>query len=477
MKAWHEDPMASSDVFENMKLESDVMDVVRVVQAMNLASGTITKTEFELRKKIVLDSLSRFREALQDVHLTGHQALSDSHSFLSQFVEGSGAPVRRFLEETLPSAIRLMEVIQHHVTEDLERSQAFYPSSGPAAIFLGWSDPLLAFVRKVPLLFATGNAVCVKPSRSSARAVWAISQIWQKALADSGAPAGMFSVLLGRGAGSDTVGEILLKHPSFKNIHWIGRSETAILARPIALEAGKRFFFSGSGRNPAIVFAPAQGGDLASDQQLQATLQAIVRLAKDPHGWGPYRPSRLFIQESIYKKALEILQAELEMAKLGSPQDMNTEIGPIPEVSAERFQNQLKLALSETGKLVTGGGVVDRGLVQPTLVRDLTNCSTLQGEELEGVFLTAASFKYQHEAVKYANTSPLGLAGFVFHPDVEKSRSLALRLEVARLIVTNRPDRAELLAMSAPAVKNSASAADGVHETFEQGRIRPSVLG
>ena len=292
-----------------------------------------------------------------------------------------------------------------------------------------------------------------------------------------GAPSGTLGVLLGHGVGQETIGELLLKHPSFKNIHWIGRSESALTARPVALEARKRFFYFGSGRNPAILFAPTASADGVPEQSLERNLKAIVHLAKDPHGWGPYRPSRLFIQESIYKKSLEILEAELQAVKPGEPRNTDTDLGVIPKTSIERFQAQLKLALSETGKLVTGGDVLGDGLVRPTLVRDLTNCSTLQGEELEGVFLTAASFKYQHEAVKYANTSPLGLAGFVLHSDLDKARGLASRLEISRLIVTADPDRAELVAMEAPGVKNSAGGLDGLAATYEQGRFRPQILG
>lgn len=463
--------MASSHVFENLKLESDVMDVVRVVQAMNAANASLSKTEFAVRRTMVLESLTRFKDALCSVQRLGNAALAVEDSFLFQFVRGSGAPAKQVLTEMIPAAIALMDKICKHVTDDLDQTGAFFPASGPVALFLGWSDPLLSFVRKVPLLFAVGNGVCVKPSRSSARAVWAVAELWRTALEESGAPAGLFSVLLGKGAGQDTVGEILLKHPSFKNIHWIGRSESALVARSTALEAGKRFYFYGSGRNPAIVFASSYGGELEN------LLKAIVSLAKDAHGLGPYRPSRLFIQESVYKESLETLQAELQRLKAGDPFDWVTDVGPIPMASAERFQSQLKLALSETGKLVTGGEVLGDGLVKPTLVRDLTNCSTLQGEELEGVFLTAASFKYQHEAVKYANTSPLGLAGFVFHPDLERARALASRLEVSRLIVSSQPARADLMAVGAPPVKNSASVADGLSATYELGRIRPAVLG
>lgn len=483
-KAWHEVLMTSSHVFENLiagtltrdssKTESDLFDVIRVVQQMNAANAVLGKMDFETRRSMTLTAISQFRHLLNIEFQKGLDALSDSDSFLSRYVNSSGAPASRLLVESFPAALQLLDKIEKMISSDLEDHGVFFPSTGPVALFLGWSDPLVSFIRKVPLLFATGNGICIKASTSSAGAIMAVSKVWNSALEVAGAPPGMFSVLSGRGVGEETVGDLLLKHPSFKNVYWIGRSDSALAARAVALEAGKRFYFFGSGRNPAILFAPPAGAE--GEAALEKTLDGVVNLAQDPHGWGPYRPSRLFIQEAIYKKSLEYLEAKLRAVKVGDPRQSQTELGWLPSRAVERFQAQLKLALSETGRLVTGGERIDERLVQPTLVRDLTNCSTLQGEELEGVFLTAASFKYQHEAVKYANTSPLGLLGFVIHHDFEKGKGLASKLEVSRLLLTMNFDRAELLAREARPVKNSASHSDGLAVTFEQGRYRPTVF-
>lgn len=476
--------MTSSHVLENLiagtliqdssRGESDLSDVIRVVQQLNAANAVLGKMDFQTRGSMTLTAISQFRHLLNIELQKGLEALDDADSFLSQYVRSSGAPASRLLSESFPSALQLLDKIENIVKSDLEDHGVFFPSTGPVALFLGWADPLVSFIRKVPLLFAAGNGICIKASTSSAGAIMAVAKVWNSALEKSGVPVGMFSVLSGRGAGEETVGDLLLKHPSFKSIYWIGRSDSALAARTVALEAGKRFYFFGSGRNPAILFAPLAGTE--GETALEKTLDGIVNLALDPHGWGPYRPSRLFIQEVVYKKSLEYLEARLRAVKVGDPRQSVTELGWLPPRAIERFQAQLKLALSETGKLVTGGERIDHRLVQPTLVRDLTNCSTLQGEELEGVFLTAASFKYQHEAVKFANTSPLGLLGFVIHPDLEKAKGLASKLEVSRLLLTMGFDRAELLAREARPVKNSASHNDGLAVTFEQGRYRPTVF-
>jgi acyl-CoA reductase-like NAD-dependent aldehyde dehydrogenase len=138
----------------------------------------------------------------------------------------------------------------------------------------------------------------------------------------------------------------------------------------------------------------------------------------------------------------------------------------------EQFYLQLHMALSETGRLVTGTG--DRQIaVQPTLIRDLTNCSTLQQEELAGPWVTAASFKYQHEALKYANTSPLALAGYVLHPDLSRARRVAEKIEAARWVSWSHPSQIEhrsvwpaLALMEAPGLKQSGHAGDGIEQVW-----------
>jgi acyl-CoA reductase-like NAD-dependent aldehyde dehydrogenase len=171
------------------------------------------------------------------------------------------------------------------------------------------------------------------------------------------------------------------------------------------------------------------------------------------------------VHESIYKDILVGFEARFRNFKIGDPLDIETDIGPLPKRETKSFTGQLQLALSETGRLVTGGQL-EGGIPQPTLVRDLTNCSTLQGEELAGPWATVASFKYSHEAIKYANTSPLGLAGYVLHPDLEKANGIAEKLEVSRVFFSSQPSWPQAFTSDAPAVKHSANEPDGVEAIF-----------
>ncbi len=416
------------------------MDLVQAVQAMNQAQAARLKADPSDRERQALQVLENFE-----------LRLSTDADGIAQLMESSiGVPRRRVLAEMIPTATRLMQKLRSFTFESNQSGAlGSYPSAGHCAVFLGWTDPLVSFVRRVPVLFAAGNSVCLKPSRVSAPVYQKLAELWSLSLDSAGVHPGFFRILHGVGEGEDQIGELILRHPAMKSIYWIGRTQSALKARGTALQFEKRFFYSGSGRNPALIF-PNPKLD-----EFETQVRQMADLVLDPHGMGPFRPSRFFIQESVYKTTMEIMTDQFSKVQADGL------LGPLPMVECQRFDQQLKLALSETGKIVTGG-LRDGSLIQPTLIRDLTNCSTLQGEELAGPVMTAASFKYLHEALKYANTSPLGLSAYLLHPELEKRQTIAAKIEASRVL--GRPDlpRSEYLFESAAPVKQSQSADDGL---------------
>lgn len=450
MKAWHELVMSSSQVFQN----SDVMDLVQSVQAMNQAHASFLKIDLAEREKMISSVLDAFKLELA----THADAIADT------FNESIGVPKNRVRQEMLPTAAELLNQVEGTFRERSEKGTAFYPSAGHCAVFLGWTDPLVSFVRRVPVLFAAGNAVCLKPSRTSAAAYDLMGKLWFNSLEATGLPKGLFQILHGAGEGEDQIGELILRHPAMKSIYWIGRTESAQKARVAALQNGKRFFFSGSGRNPAVIFPNPDAG------AFEAKVRKLADLVLDAHGLGPFRPSRFFIQESVYKTVLEIITDQW-----GRVQKEGDLVGTLPLKECLRFDHQLKLALSETGKLVTGGSRAEL-VIQPTLIRDLTNCSTLQGEELSGPVMTAASFKYLHEALKYANTSPLGLSAYLLHSEAEKISAISSKVEASRVITDPGIPRSAYLFRSVHPVKQSQSEDDGVDAIFGSSQWRARVF-
>lgn len=431
------------------------MDLVQAIQAMNQAHGSWVKVEQAEREKCISAALQEFQK----------QLLTNSDGLAHCLHETIGVSKLQVMEEMIPTAIALIAELSENLRALIDKGEAFYPSAGHCAVFLGWTDPLVSFVRRVPVLFCAGNAVCLKPSRTSAAVYDFLGKIWQNSLEVSGLPKGLFQILHGAGEGEDQIGSLILRHPAMKTIYWIGRTEAALKARMIALQCEKRFFFSGSGRNPALIFPHP------SSEVLENIIRKMADLVLDPHGLGPFRPSRFFIHESIYKPSLEIIMDQWSRTeKLGGA------IGHLPLSECQRFDSQVKQALSETGKLVTGGFREDCR-IQPTLIRDLTNCSTLQGEELSGPTLTAASFKYLHEALKYANTSPLGLSAYVLHPEIEKTAAIGLKIEASRIITRCDLPRSAYLFKAVEPVKQSQAGDDGVSAIFRSSQWRSKCFG
>lgn len=423
------------------------MDVVQAVQAMNRAQTAWMKSSRDERDLHIRNFLTAFAAGIEGARLTLAQTLAVD----------IGMPVRRANSRSVTAAVStVMESIQVFENSRVAGRNR-YQATGNAALFMGWTDPLLSFCRRVPVVIAAGNGICVKPSSRAPRTIAVLAALAAEAMKGAGVPLGLLAVLNGDANG---VGEALLTHPGFKTIFWIGRSDSAEAARTIALAHGKRFHFAGSGRNPALLF-----NGFAADIQESYVLD-LAHAVTDPHGFGPYRPSRLFVHESIYQHVITRLDKTLQAFKLGDPLDESTDIGPLPKSETANFERQLQLALSETGRLVTGGKV-ENGVPQPTLVRDLTNCSTLQSEELAGPWATIASFKYAHEALKYANTSPLGLASFVLHPDPEKAHGVAEKIEASRVFFSALPPWPRSFTSDARAVKHSANATDGLEEVFK----------
>lgn len=442
--------------------ESDVRDVVQAVAAFNRAQASWLKESADLRAERTLAALKVFSAKLSAAAELLKPALALD----------IGMPVRHAEQLSLPSARLLLA----RLIAEAQQLRPL-PAVGPVAVFLGWVDPVVNFCRRVPLALMAGTGTCVKASSKAPRTFHLLAQLWSQSLAEASIPGGLFAMVFGAGEGSESVGDTLLRHPAFRVISWIGRSESALRAQLIVdegnLDTNKRFYFVGSGRNPALIFAGL------NEAALQASIVSIADTITAPQVYGPFRPSRFFVQDGLYADFTARLKAELERRRVGDPRQSETDVGPLPPSEAERFERQMQAALSETGRLVTGGNRAAT-MVPPSLVRDLTNCSTLQGEELAGPWATVGSFKYQHEAIKYANVSPLGLAGYVLHPEPEKALAAGEKLEVARLLLDFsplKPERwSEVLAAPAPAVKHSGNVADGLRAQLELLRIGATVF-
>jgi succinate-semialdehyde dehydrogenase/glutarate-semialdehyde dehydrogenase len=99
--------------------------------------------------------------------------------------------------------------------------------------------------------------------------------------------------------------------------------------------------------------------------------------------------------------------------KAGDPNDPATTLGPLAsEKALNLLLDQIKLALKEGGKVVFGGGRIDRSgfYLKPTVLAGISEENPIHAQELFGPVASFRVVENENEAVRLANATPFGLA-------------------------------------------------------------------
>lgn len=405
---------------------SEFLKIVQAVKSANTALPNWQKTEFSERVKLLEP-------------LVGLMELSQGQ-LLEAFAADSGAPSGR--SHDLKLAIPLIKELL--IVAEEAHSQKISLPVGLVGIITGSQNPFTAALQKIVSALTQGNCVIWKPSEFLPKTNQQISNLFKKLELPEG--------VLNLAEGEESVGLSLIQHPAIHYISFSGSSETGAKIQTLASEAGKHFQLSMSARNASIIFA---------DVDLKTQMAEIVQSAFDSHGLGRWRASRIFVQESFYKNFLDELRNYLSQNKMDY-------LGSISQGKIlSQFKRAFDQAISENGKDLMGQEQSFKA------VYDLTHCSTLQQEEILGPLITISSFKYQFDAIKFANTSPLGRAAYVWSSDLGKSEKVARKLEVGRVFINSLPKRA--MPRRFQAAKNSGFGGEGLLDFLEFVSFNPQI--
>ncbi len=105
--------------------------------------------------------------------------------------------------------------------------------------------------------------------------------------------------------------------------------------------------------------------------------------------------------------------------------------------------DQIKLASNDGGKVVFGGGRIDRPgfYLEPAVLTGVTEENAIHAQELFGPVASFRIVENANEAIRLANATPFGLDASVFTADVELGRKVAAKIESGMLFI-NRAVRA-----------------------------------
>ena len=230
--------------------------------------------------------------------------------------------------KSLPNAIaevrEAIDFLRYYATqvESLPNTQAL----GPVVCISPWNFPLAIFIGEVSAALAAGNVVLAKPAEQTPLIAYRAIQL----LHEAGVPTGALQFLPGTG---EIVGAQLVADHRVKGVIFTGSTEVAqIINRTLAKRAVEEgidipLIAETGGQNAMIVDSSALPEQVVND---------VVSSAFDSAGQRCSALRVLCLQEDIADKTIEMLHGAMQELRIGVPDQLATDIGPVIDAEAQQ---------------------------------------------------------------------------------------------------------------------------------------------
>lgn len=388
---------------------ADEVDVDRAVAAAAKALPSFSRTSPKERRELLVRVLHAYTARLDQM------AEVISHEI--------GAPITLSQEAQASCGVAHIEAMiavldEFEFEKSLGSTQILYEPVGVCGLITPWNWPINQIACKVLPALAAGCTMVLKPSELSPLN----ALLWTEILDDAGVPPGVFNLINGDGA---VAGAALTRHPKVDMLSFTGSTRAGIEIAKAGAETVKRVHQELGGKSANILLA-----DVDFDSAVRLGVQSCFMNS----GQTCDAPTRMLVPANRLEEVAEIAAGEASRCVVGCPSDQSTTHGPvISHAQWEKIQSLIQSGLAEGATLIAGGLGKPEGLskgyfVRPTVFVNVTPDMRLAREEVFGPVLVIMGYSDEDEAVRIANDSPYGLAGYIQSSNIDNARRLARQL-------------------------------------------------
>ena len=295
----------------------------------------------------------------------------------------------------------------------------FHEPLGVVGIITPWNFPMTIASWGFAPALAAGNAVVLKPAEWTPLTSLRLGEIAREA----GLPEGLFQVLPGKGS---VVGERLVGHPDVRKVVFTGSTEVGKHIMRRSADQLTRVTLELGGKSANIIFADADV-DLAAASAPSSVFENA--------GQDCCARSRILVQDSVYERFMEGLEASVKAYRVGDPTKDETEMGPlVTRAHYESVSSYLDgVEVAFRGQAPVGSG----NWFAPTVVLPTSPMDRCMTEEIFGPVVAVQRFSDEAEAIAIANATEYGLSGSIWSRDVGRVIRVARGVESGNLSVNS----------------------------------------
>lgn len=296
---------------------------------------------------------------------------------------------------------------------------------GVCVLITPWNWPMNQIMAKLAPALLTGCTVVLKPSEFAPLSAKLVAEY----LHEAGYPKGVFNLVYGDGP---VVGAALSAHPEVDMVSFTGSTGAGIAVAKAAADTVKRVVQELGGKSPNIIFA---------DSDVDKAVARGVRRCFNNTGQSCNAPTRMLIERSVYTKAVEAAVKAGAEVKVIQPSEKGDGVGPLAmKRQFDSVRRYIDIGMECGARLVLGGPGRPEGFekgyfVKPTIFADVSNDMPIARQEIFGPVLCMIPFDTEEDAIRIANDTPFGLAGYLSTNDKARARRVAQRMRAGNISI------------------------------------------